>query len=183
MLHTGMSLLLTMPLQKRGVSAAKNDGFTRSCLWHHSEQPLSGMVTGLGGSPLLTSLYNPPSHRFSSSLSLCSLFSLSLSTLSRWPTRPASHDTALPGPARPPPRFSTDSFEICLALDRHRPIALPILDPLNFLTRSVAAPFEPPICPLANMASARTASHPPLDKPSDSWVAGQFPRSRTALRM
>ena len=125
----------------------------------------------------------PPSHPFSSSYSFCSLFSLSLPTLSRWPTGTASHETAQPGPARPPSRFSIDSFEVCLTLDRRRPIALPILNPLNLLTRSIAASFEPLICPLANLASAFTARHPPLDKPSDLWIAGQFPRSRTALRM
>ena len=121
----------------------------------------------LSGSLLLTSLSEPPSHPLSCTLSPCSLFPVSLSTLSRGPSHTASHDTAQPGPACLPPRFFTDTFEICLALDRRRPIALPILNPLNFLTRSVAGPFEPQTCTLANLASTCTAHHPPLDKPSN----------------
>jgi hypothetical protein len=154
-------------LQKKGVSAAENDGFTMSCLLAlFRATPL-----GHGRWAWRVAAFDVairtvlPLFLF---LPLCPLFSLSLSTLSRWSTRPASHDTVLPGPARPPPRFSINSFKICLALDRLDSIALPILDPLNFLTQFVATPFEPSICPLANLALVCTARYPPLDKPFDS---------------
>jgi hypothetical protein len=133
------------------------------------------MVARLSGSLLSISLKEPPLLFPSLSPShLVIYFSLVLPTLSRRPTSPASYNNTQPGPMRLSLRFPTNSFKICLTLDRRAPTLSQSLILLSTLLLDLLRPPPASNLSFGNLALAVTVCHPPLDKPFHRWGAGKF---------